>query len=117
VTISCSIQLPEKSRAAPTPMALGTNESVASWICVTDWNSEIAKPISSAVSSTGAHIFAATVMACMPNSTIIVSVMQASSGPGGMPGVREGRASVAVRFGRSEPSSTRFRPPGMMISI
>ena len=37
-----------------TAIAFGTNERVASWICVIDWNTLIAKPTTSAVTSSGA---------------------------------------------------------------
>ena len=81
VLISCSIQLPDASSAIPMPIAFGTNDSVASWICVTDWNSDTANPISSAVSRTGAPSFAASVMACSPSWTTWLSVIwEAPSG-------------------------------------
>src|ERR1051325_9795135 len=80
VVISFSIQLPENSRAAQTAAAFGTKDRVASWIWVTDWNREMAKPTARAVSRTGAHILAAMVMAPRPSSMIIVSVMFLCSG-------------------------------------
>ena len=58
----CSIQLPQTSRAMPTPMSLGTKARVNSWICVIDWNSEMTKPMTSAVTRIGAESFSATTM-------------------------------------------------------
>ncbi|GGN83335.1 hypothetical protein GCM10010112_61600 [Actinoplanes lobatus] len=71
---------------------------MASWIWVTDWKSETAKPTTRAVRSTGAAIFAAIVRACIASSTTIVSVMPISSGAGGERGVRDGGRSGAVRL-------------------
>ncbi|GIF04883.1 hypothetical protein Asi03nite_24210 [Actinoplanes siamensis] len=82
---------------------------MASWIWVTDWNSEIAKPTASAVSSTGADSFAAIVMACSPSSTTIVSVMPISSGASRGRGVRTGGRTVAVGF--TAPQSSSGPPP------
>ena len=42
---------------------------------------EIANPINNAVTNTGAHIFAAMVIACSASSTICVSVMPHPSEP------------------------------------
>src|SRR3954454_1799728 len=57
-------------------MALGTNESVASWIWVTDWKSEMPNPTASAVSRIGAHSLAARIMACRPISMTVWSFMR-----------------------------------------
>ena len=69
VVISCSIQLPLNSSATPTPTAFGTNDRVASWIWVTDWNREMPKPRMSAVSRIGAPSFNEISNACMPSCT------------------------------------------------
>src|SRR5215218_10012765 len=62
LTSSESTQLPVTSSAIATAIIFGTNDSVGSWIWVAAWNSEIRKPTSRAVSSTGAATFAATIM-------------------------------------------------------
>ncbi len=67
-TISEIIQLPQTTSAIATATAFGTKESVTSWICVTDWNREIAKPTTSEVTSTGAASFADTRSACSVRS-------------------------------------------------
>jgi hypothetical protein len=69
VTISLIIQWPQTTRATATANAFGTNDRVTSWICVIDWNSEMAKPTTSAVTSTGAPSFAATMSPCRPMSS------------------------------------------------
>jgi hypothetical protein len=73
--IVASIQLPLISSAIPTPISFGTKESVTSWIIVTDWNSETANPMTSAVSRMGAHSLAATIIDCNPIDITSVSVM------------------------------------------
>src|SRR3954469_18856722 len=54
LTASEIIQCPHTSSAIATAMAFGTKERVGSWICVIDWNTEIAKPTTSEVTSSGA---------------------------------------------------------------
>ena len=73
----CSIQLPQTSRAMPTPISFGTKARVNSWIWVIDWNSETTKPMTSEVTRMGAESFSATIMVRMASSMIAVSVMGA----------------------------------------
>ena len=73
-TISEIIQCPQTSSATATATALGTKDSVTSWIWVMDCTSEMAKPTTSAVTSTGAESLAATSRPCRPMSrTALVS--------------------------------------------
>src|SRR5688500_8210962 len=62
LTSSASTQLPVTSSAIATAIIFGTKDSVGSWIWVAAWKSEIRKPTSSAVISTGAATLAATIM-------------------------------------------------------
>src|SRR3954469_12693311 len=59
-------------------MTLGTNASVNSWICVADWNSETANPITSEVMSTGAASLPATSSASTAMWMTAVSFMALS---------------------------------------
>src|SRR3954447_22821931 len=63
------------------PIAFGTKLSVASWICVTDWNSETPKPMASAVSRIGAQSLAASSIACRPSSMTVWSFMRSPRSP------------------------------------
>ena len=59
LTISEIIQCPHTTSAIATATAFGTKESVASWSWVMDCTSEIARPTTRLVMSTGAESFAA----------------------------------------------------------
>src|SRR3954454_21538850 len=78
-TVSEVIQCPQTSSATDTPMALGTKLSVTSWIWVIDCSSETAKPMTSAVTSTGAQSLAASTRASRPMSRIAFVSMLGSS--------------------------------------
>ena len=78
VTSSESTQLPVTSSAIATAMTFGTKERVGSWICVAAWNSEMRKPTSSAVSSTGAATLAATSMVATAISVTSASLIRSS---------------------------------------
>src|SRR6478752_2774991 len=75
VTRVCIIQLPHSSRAMPTPTSFGTNARVTSWIWVSDWKSETAKPITSAVTRIGADSLSATSIVWRAMSMMAVSDM------------------------------------------
>src|SRR3954447_4261666 len=74
-----SIQWPDTKRTSATPASLGTNVSVTSWIWVTDWNSEMAKPIARLVMRMGAQTLAVTVIIRSAISITVVSVMVSPS--------------------------------------
>ena len=75
LTSSDSTQLPVTRSAIATAIIFGTKDSVGSWICVAAWNSEIRKPTSRAVSSTGAATFAATIIVCAAISVTSASLI------------------------------------------
>src|SRR3954470_23297935 len=72
---SPSIQWPEMRITSATPATLGTNVRVTSWICVTDWNSDTARPMAKLVTRIGAETFAVTVIIRSAISMTVVSVM------------------------------------------
>src|SRR3954447_4375904 len=74
-TSVCIIQLPQISSATPTPTSLGTNARVTSWIWVSDWKSETAKPMTREVSRIGADSLRATSMVWRAMWMIAVSLM------------------------------------------
>src|SRR4051794_17697590 len=78
--ICISIQLPERSTAAPTASSLGTKETVASWSCVADWKMPTSTPTSRAVISVGAASLAVIIMASMPIFMTLASFMSLSRG-------------------------------------
>src|SRR3954471_18801640 len=58
-----------------TPASFGTHVSVTSWIWVTDWNSEMARPMARLVSRMGALTLAVTVIIRKAISMTAVSVI------------------------------------------
>src|SRR3954454_19488075 len=58
-----------------TPASFGTNVSVTSWIWVTDWNSEMARPMARLVIRMGALTLAVTVIIRKAISMTAVSVI------------------------------------------
>jgi len=74
---SCSIQLPDSSRAMPTARIFGTNASVESCSWVTAWNSDTAKPTTRAVRSMGAESLAPAIIICRASSVTAASVIPA----------------------------------------
>src|SRR5436190_10648108 len=59
-----------------TAASLGTNVSVTSWIWVTDWNSEMARPMARLVRRIGAETLAVTIIILRAISITAVSVMR-----------------------------------------
>src|SRR6476619_8178321 len=67
---------------AATPISLGTNASVCSWICVTAWSTLTMRPSTSATMSIGAATISAIMMALRARSTT-------SCGPMRLPEARD----------------------------
>src|SRR2546421_1659525 len=82
-----SIQWPETTITRATPASLGTNVSVTSWIWVTDWNSETARPMARLVMRMGAATLAVTVIIRRAISTTVVSVTGPHSVEAGQEGL------------------------------
>src|SRR5581483_2638989 len=74
-TIWLSIQWPANTSTRATPIIFGTKTSVISCTCVTDWTSEITRPIARLVARMGPATFATRIRACRTISMTLVSVM------------------------------------------
>src|SRR3954469_20610995 len=89
-----SIQWPEMTITRATPASLGTNVSVTSWIWVTDWNSEMARPITRLVMRMGAATLAVTVIIRSAISMTVVSVMGSPSMEARQKGLDDQRPAI-----------------------
>src|ERR1035438_936885 len=65
-TSEVSIHGPATARTATAAMILGTNDSVASWICVAAWKMLTTRPTASTVSSSGAETISSIQRLCWP---------------------------------------------------
>src|SRR5437870_2809556 len=74
-TATCTEMAPISDGVSKLALTWGAKVSVTSWIWVTDWNSEMARPTPRLVNRMGADTLATTTIICTAISITAVSVM------------------------------------------